>query len=383
MEVVEGVKLGDHVVHELSLLVVVAQRSELGQPDGAATASLVGSLEVGEQGVSILSLRVPVNSTEVNSAATLGIAGREEVLEPGNTHIAAAVGDSRGTDESTARVLVHVLLVHGSGLSGRHVGLVSVVRLVEAEKSLGATGESSLGVLVPVAESLLTPEHGDVADAGVQIRSAGTPVVGPAARLARRVEVVGESGAVVGHTTLGGHAVGRSWLGLGLGLGLRFRLGFRLGFRLRLRLRLWLGLRLGFGLRLRLRLRLRLTLDGVLDGSRVGGLGSNGGEQGGGGSGRRWGRSLARRRRRRGLRGRDNDDRGGGDDGEDRVDSRLGRDGLLALGDIDGLPNGFVDGLEGTLGDVVRVAVVVVGAGLFGESRNSGDGNDLGMHDDV
>jgi hypothetical protein len=377
LEVIDGVELGDHVGHEVVDLVVVAQRSKLGQPNRAAAANLMGLLDVVEQGVGVLGLGVPVDDAEVNGASSLSVAGLHEVLQPGDTHLTTAVGDGGRANLGATSEGVHLLLVHASSIGRRHVGLVNVVGLVEAEKSLGTVGESGLGVLLPVAKSLLTPAHGDEGDAGVEVATAGAPVVGPVAALAGVVVRVGEISNVVSHTTLAGQASrGRRRLGL-LGLVLD---GVVLNRRL---LGLGLDRLLGLGVD-------GVVLDGrflglVLDGRllglvlhrRLNWLGGHRGDHGGG--------------RRRGGRGglgsgslgggRDNDNRSRGDDGVDGVNGGLGRTGLLTLGDIDGLPDGLKDSLHGALGHLVGVAVVVVSAGLLGESGHGGNGNDLGMHD--
>jgi hypothetical protein len=134
----------------------------------------------------------------------------------------------------------------GLGSVGRsHVSLASVVRLVEAEDSLGAITQS-LGTVVGKAvgvERLVVPEGRDEVET-LETAGRGVPVVTPAAVLAVAGESVGEVNVVVADTALVGEASGAARSGAArLGLG---------------------AARLGLGL--------SLLLDGSLLGSLGGGL---------------------------------------------------------------------------------------------------------------
>lgn len=220
VEVLEGLKSGNSLLEPASNGVVRTEGGVLGEPDGLATAGLVGSLEVLEQGLTVLNLGVPVDVAEVVLAAGR-LASRDPALEPGNTLTGkTAVADGGSTDESLARVAVEKLDVGGSSALGGHVGLTTVVGLVEAEDGLGAVGEALVDVLLKVLDLVvgITPESGDVVHT-LDATRGRTPVVSPATVRAAGDEGVGQLDIVVGNTTLVREANGAA-AGLGSGLGL-------------------------------------------------------------------------------------------------------------------------------------------------------------------
>lgn len=219
LEVGDGVELGEVLAEERGLVFGGAKRSELSQPDGSAAADLVGLLNVGDESLTVLSLRVPVNGAEVDLAASLSIASLEESLEPLKTLTGvAAVGDGRSTDEDLARVGVKPLSVAGSGTAGSHGSLTSMVGLVEAENGLGSLADGLVGVAVPAVsvEGLVVPEHGHKAILGVETVGRGIPVVSPAALGAAAAVLVGKLGRVVGQTSLGETERARGGASVGL-----------------------------------------------------------------------------------------------------------------------------------------------------------------------
>lgn len=332
VEVVESLELGDDVVHEAADLVVRVNGGKLGQPDGLATANIVGVLEVGEEGVGVLGLGVPVDVAKVNLAAVDAVAGSHELLEPVETLAGlATVADRGSTNLDLAGVLAHVLGVSSGGGTGRHVGLARHVGLVEAEELLAAIGDGGLGVLVPVAgvDRKVTPERGNEVLLARDATARGAPVVEPAAVvLADVAERLGEVGVVVSDTTLGeaGRTTSRA---------------SRLGL-------------LGAGKQV-------AKVNADVDASVVSGLGSRGLGSGLGGS------VL------------DNDSRG--DDGV-VVGKVLGLGGgsLLVVGHVDGLEDGLPDDAA-LLSLVVSMAVGVERLGLAGDGGEDGEsGNGVGVH---
>lgn len=203
---VNAIKAADDVGHEAVLVIVRAKRSELGQVNGLAATDLLGTINVGEEGVGISSLGVPVDVAAVNGATTLDVvASVVEVSEPVKalTRV-ATVGDGRCADLSATSILVHPAVVGSSSLLRGHVGLGGMVRLVEAEENLGTRGKALLDIGIPVAsvDINITPKGGHVLELLVEVTGQGSPVVGPAALLASSTEGVGETSIVVGNTTL-------------------------------------------------------------------------------------------------------------------------------------------------------------------------------------
>lgn len=276
-------KLGDGILEPGGNGLIRTSRSKLGEPDGLSAASLVGSLEVVEESATVLNLGVPVDVAEIIVALlvellTLGDPALEPLdTLPGKTTVA----NGRGTDEGLSSIGVEPLDM-GLGSVGRsHVSLASVVRLVEAENSLGAITQG-LGTVVGKAvsvERLVVPEGRDEVET-LKTAGRGVPVVTPAAVLAVTGESVGKVNVVVADTALVGEARGATGRGAArLGLG-----AARLGLGLSLLLDGSLLRSLGGGL-------LLLGLGSGL----IGGLGSlrglgdldNGGRLSGNGSGSR------------------------------------------------------------------------------------------------
>lgn len=274
-------KLGDGILEPGGNGLIRTSRSKLGEPDGLSAASFVGSLEVVEESATVLNLGVPVDVAEIIVALlvellTLGDPALEPLdTLPGKTTVA----DGGGTDEGLSSIGVEPLDM-GLGSVGRsHVSLASVVRLVEAENSLGAITQG-LGTVVGKAvsvERLVVPKGRDEVET-LKTAGRGVPVVTPAAVLAVTGESVGKVNVVVADTALVGEARGATGRGAArLGLG-----AARLGLGLSLLLDGSLLRSLGGGLLL---LRLGSGLIGGLGSLR--GLGDldNGGRLSGSGSG--------------------------------------------------------------------------------------------------
>lgn len=364
VEVVERLELGHDLLEEAAGVLLV-EGSKLSKPDGLAVAGLVGVLEVVEQGVGVLRLRVPVNGAEVDLAATLSLAGAHELFEPVDALVrVATVGDGGRTNLGLVGVLGKVLLVSSSGSRGGHVGLASIVGLVEAHQVLSAIVQTPLGIRVPSVgvNRNVTPEHGDVGHVlGIEKTRVAVPVESPSAALASAAKEVGEKTVVVSHTTLGGgpgagggRRSGRRLIAATTNDGKIRQNVFRLGLWLRLRLRL----RLRLDLRLRLGLRLGLRLD------RCGHGGS-----------RSW-----RRRRRRSLGRGHSDGRG---DGGSMVHDKVGlrRRNRLASSHVDSVVNGDPVDVDVTTLSLVKVTVGVEGLGRA--SEGSQGNSRFGVHGGV
>lgn len=194
--------LGDVAVD----LGVGAEKAKLGDPHGLVE-HLVRLEEVVQEYSGGDAVDVKIH--KVGGAPST--AGAEPALQPAETHAAAAVGDRGRSDASLALEGVHVLLVRSRRRLGRHVGLLGMVRLVEAEQGLGAGGNHLLGVGLPrVGEALgRSPHHGNVLEPGlgvVRLR----PVVRPADLGVGAQEAGEQAGVVVGQAAAAGSGGGRA-----------------------------------------------------------------------------------------------------------------------------------------------------------------------------
>jgi hypothetical protein len=179
LNVVQAIQPRKDSFQEGVLLGLGSAGLELGDPERLLATGGVGVLyvllEVGDVGGGI----VPVDADEVDLAVG---AGREEGLEPGETHGRATVGNGGGTELGFAGEGHHVGLEAGGGVTGRKVGLGGEIGLVEGHEVLGAGGDSAGGGGGPWAGEGAghAPEERDIFNAGdTETRRAGGPVVCP------------------------------------------------------------------------------------------------------------------------------------------------------------------------------------------------------------
>lgn len=206
IEILKLLKSGDSLLEPRGNSLIGTLGGELGQPDRLVTASLVGLVEVVKEGLTVLNLGVPVNVAEVVVTLFIkGVTSGDESLQPLETLTrVAAVGDARGTDESLLGILVEELDVGRSSPASIHVGLATIVRLVEAEDGLGTVVKRLLNVLGEARSVGLgvIPEHGDIVELGVKAVRLGVPVVSPTTVGAAGAEGLGHVNVIVSQASL-------------------------------------------------------------------------------------------------------------------------------------------------------------------------------------
>lgn len=175
------VKVRQHSVHEVGLVLRAPTRLELRQPDRTPISHSLGILNMLLERLNpkLIRIAVPMDRDEVHLAARTGT---HEFLQPVQPHIPTTVAYGGAPNLDLASKLLHVIPCRGC-LFGRHVGLSAEVRFVETEDVRCAVRDRLVDVGFPFGQMVIVcaPEHGHEVHAGGDVAAGGgVPVVAPA-----------------------------------------------------------------------------------------------------------------------------------------------------------------------------------------------------------